>query len=171
MNYTGARSQREQAHRQRLINSITRTAAEITGTDKLERLLLITQQIQHIDLGTATRAEQLRDIISIWTIYHDDLNELKDMQEMICIIATRKARQVERAKQQHKKAVFVSTNKKKGGDSMTIRKISATDEDHRAFWDGVVRNGDIPAGELTEKPCRRADRKRSGVFQRSTGKA
>ena len=45
MNYTGARSQREQAHRQRLINSITRTAAEITGTDKLERLLLITQQI------------------------------------------------------------------------------------------------------------------------------
>ena len=45
MNYTGTRSQREQAHRQRLINSITRTAAEITGTDKLERLLLITQQI------------------------------------------------------------------------------------------------------------------------------
>ena len=34
---------------------------------------------------------------------------------------------------------------------MTIYKISATDEDHRAFWDGVVRNGDIPAGELTEK--------------------
>ncbi len=97
MNYTGARSQREQAHRQRLINSITRTAAEITGTDKLERLLLITQQIQHIDLGTATRAEQLRDVINIFTIYHNDVDELKDMQEMVCFIAMRKARQAQRS--------------------------------------------------------------------------
>lgn len=97
MNYKGTRSQREQAHRQMLINRITQTAAEITGTDKLERLLLITQQIQHIDFGTATRAEQLRDIISVWTIYHEDLNELKDMQEMVCFIAMRKARQAQRA--------------------------------------------------------------------------
>ena len=52
--------------------------------------------------GKASRAEMLRDIISVCTMYHDDLDELEDMQEWVCLIATRKARQAQRAKKQAK---------------------------------------------------------------------
>ena len=104
MSYKGTRSQREQAQRSRLIDRITQTAAEITGTDKLERLLLIAQQIQHIDNETETQAEKLRDVISIFTVYNEDLTELKDIKDMVLLISMRKARQAERAKQQAERA-------------------------------------------------------------------
>lgn len=52
----------------------------------------------------ASRAEMLRDIISVRTMYHDDLEELEDMTNLIVCVATRKARQAQRAKEQAKRA-------------------------------------------------------------------
>ena len=59
----------------------------------MERLVKIAIQMGHRDSGNASKAETLRDIISVWTMYHDDLEELEDMQKMVCHIAARKARQ------------------------------------------------------------------------------
>lgn len=46
----------------------------------------------------ASRAEMLRDIISVRAMCHDDLEELEDMTNLIVYVATRKARRAQRAR-------------------------------------------------------------------------
>ena len=104
MKYTGSYTKREQAQRQAAIKRLIRAITSITSACTMERLLKIAIQMGHRDSGKASRAETLRDIISVWTMYHDDLDELEDMQKWVCYIGTRKARQAERAKQQAKRA-------------------------------------------------------------------
>lgn len=104
MRYTGTYSNRQQAQRQAAIKHLMRAITSITSACSMERLVKIAIQMGHKDSGNASRAETLRDIISVWTMYHDDLEELEDMQKMVCLIATRKARQAERAEQQAKRA-------------------------------------------------------------------
>ena len=104
MKYTGTYTNRERAQRQAAFKQLVRAAAAITSVCNMERLVKIAVQMGHRDSGKASRAETLRDIISVWTMYHDDLDELEDMQKWVCYIGTRKARQAERAKQQAKRA-------------------------------------------------------------------
>ena len=104
MRYTGTYSNRQQAQRQAAIKHLMRAITSITSACNMERLVKIAVQMGHRDSGKASRAETLRDIISVWTMYHDDLEELEDMQKWELYIATRKARQAERAEQQAKRA-------------------------------------------------------------------
>lgn len=104
MRYTGTYSNRQQAQRQEAIKRLMRAITSITNEYTMERLVKIAIQMGHIDSGKASRAETLRDIISVWTMYHDDLDELEDMEKWVCYMATRKARQAERAEQQAKRA-------------------------------------------------------------------
>lgn len=104
MRYTGTYSNRQQAQRQAAIKHLMRAITSITSAYNMERLVKIAIQIGHRDSGNASKAETLRDIISVWTMYHDDLEELEDMQKMVCHIAARKARQAEKAEQQAKRA-------------------------------------------------------------------
>ena len=76
MKYTGTTAKRTQVQRMAALRHIVRTAAKIESTDDMNRLLLITRQIQHRDSGIASQAEQLRDMINVWTVYHDDIEEL-----------------------------------------------------------------------------------------------
>lgn len=96
MKYTGPYKQREQAQRKVTLSRIIRIAARIESTDTLTRLLLVTQQIQHTDSGRATKAEKIRDIINIWTVYHDDIEELELMKGLVIEVATMKARKAQR---------------------------------------------------------------------------
>lgn len=102
MRYTGTYSNRQQAQRQAAIKHLMRAITSITSVCNMERLVKIAIQMGHRDSGKASRAEMLRDIISVCTMYHDDLDELEEMQELVCLIATRKARQAQRAKKQAK---------------------------------------------------------------------
>ena len=102
MRYTGTYSNRQQAQRQAAIKHLMRAITSITSVCNMERLVKIAIQMGHRDSGKASRAEMLRDIISVYTMYHDDLDELEEMQELVCLIATRKARQAQRAKKQAK---------------------------------------------------------------------
>ncbi|MEE3499182.1 MAG: hypothetical protein VZS12_08655 [Ruminococcus bromii] len=95
MKYTGSYTKREQAQRQAAIKRLIRAITSITSACTMERLLKIAIQMGHRDSGKASRAETLRDIISVWTMYHDDLDELEDMQKWVCYIATRRARQAQ----------------------------------------------------------------------------
>lgn len=97
MRYTGTYAQREQAQRKAAIRHLIRAIPSITSACKMERLAKIAIQMKNIDSGKESRAEKLRDIISVWTMYHDDLDELEDMQQWVCYIAARKARQAQRA--------------------------------------------------------------------------
>ena len=100
MRYTGTYTNRKQVQRRVTLSRIIRTAAKITSADTMNRLLLITRQMQHIDSGNASRAERLRDTINAWTVYHDGTEELKEMLDLICLVATRKARHAQRAAQE-----------------------------------------------------------------------
>ena len=104
MRYTGTYSKRQQAQRQEAIKHLMRAITSITNEYTMERLVKIAIQMGHIDSGKASKAETLRDIISVWTMYHDDLDELEDMEKWVCYIATRKARRARRAKEQAKRA-------------------------------------------------------------------
>ena len=97
MKYTGTYTQRAQAQRTAALRRIVRTAAKIESTDTMNRLLLITRQMQHIDSGKASQAERLRDMINVWTVYHDDIEELKLMFGLVTQVATMKARKAQRA--------------------------------------------------------------------------
>lgn len=97
MKYTGTTANRTQAQRRAALRRIVRTAAKIESTDDMNRLLLITRQIQRIDSGKASQAEQLRDMINVWTVYHDDVEELKLMFGLVTQVATMKARKAQRA--------------------------------------------------------------------------
>ena len=63
----------------------------------MERLARIALQIQRVDSGKASEAEQIRDIISVWTVYHDDIEELKLMKGLVIEVATMKSRKAQRA--------------------------------------------------------------------------
>lgn len=97
MRYTGTHSQREQARRKKLVERITKTATDIISVDKLERLLLITRQIQRVDNSTESPADTYRDIINIWSIYEDDVETLKLMQKLVVETAMIMARRQQRA--------------------------------------------------------------------------
>lgn len=97
MRYTGNTANRTQVQCTAALRRIVRTAAQIGSADTMNRLLLITRQMQHIDSGNASRAERLRDTINAWTVYHDGTEELKEMLDLICLVATRKARHAQRA--------------------------------------------------------------------------
>ena len=97
MKYTGTYTQRAQAQRRAALRRIVRTAAMIESADTMNRLLLITRQMQHIDSGIASEAERLRDMINVWTVYHDDVEELKLMFGLVTQVATMKARHAQRA--------------------------------------------------------------------------
>lgn len=88
MKYTGTYSKRRQAQRQAAFKQLIRTANSITSAI----------QMKHVDSGKANRYEELRDTISSWTMCHDDLEELEDMTKLIVYVATRKARQAQRAR-------------------------------------------------------------------------
>lgn len=60
-------------------------------------------QLQHIDSGRASQAEEVRHSIHVWTTYHEDLEELKLMRGLVFEVATMKARKAERAKKQAKR--------------------------------------------------------------------
>lgn len=98
MKYTGTTANRTQAQRRAALRRIVRTAAKIKSTDDMNRLLLITRQMQHIDSGIASQAERLRDMINVWTVYHDDIEELKLMFGLVNQVATMKARHARAAK-------------------------------------------------------------------------
>ena len=97
MKYTGTTAKRTQVQRMAALRHIVRTAAKIESTDDMNRLLLITRQIQHRDSGIASQAEQLRDMINVWTVYHDDVEELNLMFGLVTQVATMKARKAQRA--------------------------------------------------------------------------
>lgn len=100
MRYIGAYTNRKQVQRRVTLSRIIRTAAKIESADVMKRLLLVTRQMQHIDNGNASRAERLRDTINAWTVCHDGTEELKEMLDLICLVATRKARHAQRAAQE-----------------------------------------------------------------------
>lgn len=100
MKYAGTYTARVQAQRQAALKRIIRAASLINNVCAMERLAKTAIQIMHTDSGKESRAEHLRDIINIWTIYHDDLEELEDMQKWVCYIAARKVRQAEYKKRQ-----------------------------------------------------------------------
>ena len=100
MRYTGTYTARVQAQRQAALKRIIRAASLINNVFAMERLAKTAIQIMHIDSGKASRAETLRDIISVWTMYHDDLDELENMQKWVCYIAARKVRRAEYEKRQ-----------------------------------------------------------------------
>lgn len=97
MKYTGTTAKRAQAQRTAALRRIVRTAAKIESADDMNRLLLITRQMQHRDSGIASQAERLRDMINVWTVYHDDVEELKLMFGLVTQVATMKARKAQRA--------------------------------------------------------------------------
>ena len=97
MKYTGTTAKRAQAQRTAALRRIVRTAAMIESADTMNRLLLITRQMQRIDSGKASQAERLRDMINVWTVYHDDLKELELMLGLVTQVATMKARHAQRA--------------------------------------------------------------------------
>ena len=99
MRYIGTTANRTQVQCTAALRHIVRTAAQIGSADTMNRLLLITRQMQHIDSGNASRAEQLRDWINVWTVYHDDIGELQRMFDMVFYISRTKQRQAERAEQ------------------------------------------------------------------------
>ena len=98
MKYTGTTAKRAQAQRRAALRRIVRTAAMIESADTMNRLLLITRQMQHRDSGIASEAERLRDMINVWTVYHDDIEELKLMFGLVTQVATMKARHARSAK-------------------------------------------------------------------------
>lgn len=100
MKYTGTYTNRKQVQRRVTLSRIIRTAAKIESADTMNRLLLITRQMQHTDSGNPSRAEQLRDWINVWTVYHDDIGELQRIFDMVFYISRTKQRQAERAAQQ-----------------------------------------------------------------------
>lgn len=100
MRYTGTYSNRQQAQRQVALKVIITAASKISNPYAMERLAKTAVQIQHIDSGTASRAEQLRDIINALTVDHKDVEELEDMKQLVCYVSSRKARQAQRAKRQ-----------------------------------------------------------------------
>lgn len=97
MKYTGTTANRTQVQRRAALRRIVRTAAKIESADDMNRLLLITRQMQHIDSGIASETERLRDMINVWTVYHDDVEELKLMFGLVTQVATMKARKAQRA--------------------------------------------------------------------------
>ena len=97
MKYTGTTANRTQVQRTAALRRIVRTAAKLESADTMNRLLLITRQMQHIDSGIASQAERLRDMINVWTVYHDDIEELKLMFGLVTQVATMKARHAQRA--------------------------------------------------------------------------
>ena len=99
MKYTGTTAKRTQAQRTAALRRIVRTAAKLESADTMNRLLLITRQMQRIDSGKASQAERLRDMINVWTVYHDDVEELKLMFGLVTQVATMKARKAQRAAQ------------------------------------------------------------------------
>lgn len=97
MKYTGTYTQRQQAHRTAALKRIIRIAAQIGSAVTLNRLLIVTRQMLHIDSDKASRAEQLRDTINVWTVYHNDIKELELMKGLVIEVATMKARKAHRA--------------------------------------------------------------------------
>ena len=97
MKYTGTYTQRQQAQRTAALKRIIRTAAQIGSAVTLNRLLIVTRQMQHIDSGNASRAEQLRDAINVWTVYHNDIKELELMKGLVIEVVTMKARKAHKA--------------------------------------------------------------------------
>lgn len=97
MKYTGTYTQREQAQRKAALRRIVRTAAQIGSADDMNRLLIVTRQMQHRDSGKASEAELLRDMINVRTVYHDDIEELKLMFGLVNQVATMKARHAQEA--------------------------------------------------------------------------
>lgn len=102
--YIGTYTQREQAQRQAAYSRLDRYIRAVRNVEYLGMLISYCTQLQHIESKNASRAEQLRHDISVWTMYHDDIEELKDMFDLVVMVATRKARQAQRAEQQAKRA-------------------------------------------------------------------
>lgn len=96
MRYTGEYSKRQQAQRQAALKVIITAASKISNPYAMERLAKTAVQIQHIDSDKASRAEQLRDTINVWTVYHNDIKELELMKGLVIEVATMKARKARR---------------------------------------------------------------------------
>ena len=97
MKYTGTTAKRAQAQRTAALRRIVRTAAMIESADTMNRLLLITRQMQHIDSGKASQAEQLKNDILLWVRSTKDIKELELMKGLVIEVATMKARKAQRA--------------------------------------------------------------------------
>ena len=97
MKYTGTYTQRAQAQRTAALRRIVRTAAKIESAYRLTLIQELCSQMHHIDSGKASQAERLKDMINVWTVYHDDVEELKLMFGLVTQVATMKARKAQRA--------------------------------------------------------------------------
>ena len=97
MKYTGTYTNRERAQCNAAFKHLVRAAAAITSACSMERLVKIAIQMGHRDSGNASKAETLRDIISVWTMYHDDIKELELMKGLVIEVATMKARKAHKA--------------------------------------------------------------------------
>lgn len=97
MRYTGTMTQREQAQRRAAIKQITKTAAKIESAYTLTQIQDICSQLQHIESGNASTAEQLKNDILLWVRSTKDIKELELMKGLVIEVATMKARKAQRA--------------------------------------------------------------------------
>lgn len=103
MRYTGTYTARAQAQSKAILRQTVKRAQGITNPEYMKMLFDFCTQLQHIDTGRASQAEEIRNSIHIWTAYHKDLEELKLMRGLIFEVATMKARKAERAARWAKK--------------------------------------------------------------------
>lgn len=92
MRYTGSYTQREQAQRNAALAQITIAAAKIRSSGKVTLIQELCAQLQHIDSGRASRAEQLKNDIILWVHATSDIKELELIKLLVTEIVAMKAR-------------------------------------------------------------------------------
>lgn len=97
MRYIGTYTQREQAQRKAALTQITKSAAKIRSSGKVTLIQELCSQLQHIDSGRASQAEQLKNDIILWVHATSDIKELELMKGLVIEVATMKARKAQRA--------------------------------------------------------------------------
>lgn len=95
--YTGNNKKRTQAQRQVILTRIIKYLHAIENTEHAQQILHFCIQTLNIESGKASTAERCRHQIHLWTDYHEDIEELTMMKELVVQVATMKARKAQRA--------------------------------------------------------------------------
>ena len=113
LRYTGTYTARAQAHSKAILRHTIKRAQGSTNPDYMKMVFDFCAQLQAVDSGRASRAQQLKHDIHIWADYHDDLKELELMRGLVIEAATikqrRAAREARRERERKEKSEFYTT--------------------------------------------------------------